>query len=159
MRMTNSTLLPAAAAALLLLSACGENKARAAARQLARRSSCVAAELALDAKERLAALDTAVVTAQGGPMEQVTVAGHTFATAYREWADAASRSADYADSAAFARSREDSLRFARLSEQARIRPGAPGTVQGNAVASYNQVVTRAFGNPDHPCNLPLKDED
>ena len=154
MRITNSTLLPAAAAALLLLAACGENRARAAARQLARRNSCVAAELALDAKERLASLDTAVTTTEGGPMEQVTVAGHTFAAAYKQWADAASRVADYADSAAFARTRDDSLRYARISEQARIRPGAPGTVQGNAVASYNQDVARAFANPDHPCNKP-----
>jgi hypothetical protein len=158
MRITRSTLLPAAAAALLL-AACGENEARAAARQLARRNSCVAAELALDAKERLAALDTAVVSAQGGPMEQVTVAGHTFAAAYKQWADAAAQSADHADSAAFARSRDDSLRFARLSEQARIRPGAPGTVQGNAVASYNQDVARAFANPDHPCNQPQDGKD
>jgi hypothetical protein len=159
MRITNSTLLPAAAAALLLLAACGENQARAAARQLARRNSCVAAELALDAKERLAALDTAVAGAEGGPMQQVTVAGRDFAAAYRQWADAASQSADYADSAAFAGSREDSVRFARLSEQARIRPGAPGTVQGNAVASYNQDVARAFANPDHPCNKPSEDDD
>jgi len=160
MRITHSTLLPTAAAALLLLAACGENKARAAARQLARRNSCVAAELALDAKERLAALDTAMAGAQGGPMEEVTVAGHTFATAYKQWADAASQSADYADSAAFATSRDDSVRYARMSDQARIRPGAPGTVQGNAVASYNEDVARAFANPDHPCNKPRdKDED
>jgi len=158
MRMTNSTLLPAAAAALLLLAACGEDKGRAAARQLARRNACVAAELALDAKEKLASLDTAMVGARGGPMEQVTMAGHTFAAAYRQWADAASQSADYADSAAYAPSRDDSVRYARMAEQARIRPGAPGTVQGNAVASYNQDVSRAFANPDHPCNKP-KDED
>jgi len=157
MRMTNSTLLPAAAAALLLLAACGEGRGRAASRQLARRNSCIAAELALDAKEKLASLDTALAGAQGGPMEQVTMAGHAFAAAYRQFADAASQSADYADSAAHARSRADSVRFARLSDQSRPRPGAAGTVQGNAVASYNQDVTRAFGNPDHPCNKPAED--
>jgi hypothetical protein len=149
MRTTNPVLLLAAAAALLL-AAC-ENRGRTAARQLARQSSCIAAELSLDAKERLAALDTAVATAEGTPMEQVTRAGHTFATAYRQWADAMFRTAELADSAAYARSREDSVRFARQSEQARPRAPQQG-VEGNAVASYNQDVSRALANPDHPCN-------
>jgi len=155
MRITNPTLLLAAAAALLLAGC--ENRARAAARQLARQNSCIAAELALDAKERLASLDTALVTSEGTPMEQVTRAGHTFAAAYRQWADAMSRTADYADSAAHARSPADSVRFARQSEQARPRSVPPGTVEGNAVASYNQDVTRALANPDHPCNKPDND--
>jgi hypothetical protein len=153
MRMTKSTLLTASAAALLLLAACAD-RGKAAARQLARRNSCISAELALDAKERLASLDTAVATAQGTPMEQVTVAGHVFATAYRRWADASSRSADLADSAAFARTPEDAARLSRQSDEARPLPVAHGTVEGNAAASYNQDFTRAFNNPDHPCNKP-----
>ncbi|HEV7586624.1 MAG TPA: hypothetical protein VGO40_00745 [Longimicrobium sp.] len=157
--MTKSTLLTTAAAALLLLAGCAD-RGRAAARQLARRNSCIAAELALDAKERLASLDTAVATAQGTPLEQVTVAGHAFAAAYRQWADASSRSADLADSAAFARSREDSVRLIRQSDEARPLPVAHGTVESNAAASFNQDFARAFGNPDHPCNQPrVKDGD
>jgi len=154
MRTTKPTLLLAAAAALLL-AAC-EDRGRAAARQLARQNSCIAAELALDAKERLAALDTALATSAGTPVEQVTQAGHTFATAYREWADAMYRTAELADSAAHARSREDSVRFARQSEEARPRAPRQG-VEGNAVASYNQDVSRALANPDHPCNKPGTD--
>jgi hypothetical protein len=150
MRTTNPTLLLAAAAALLLAGC--QDRGRAAARQLARQNSCIAAELALGAKERLAALDTAVANAEGTPMEQVTRAGHTFAAAYRQWADAMYRTAELADSAAYARSREDSVRFARESEQARPRAVRQGTVEGNAVASYNQDVSRALANPDHPCN-------
>jgi hypothetical protein len=150
MRMTRSTLFTAAAAALLL-AGCAD-RGRTAARQLVRRNSCVAAELALDAKERLASLDTAVAGARGTPMEQVTVASHSFAAAYRQWADAVSQSASLADSAAFAHSRQDSLRFARQAEEARPRPVARGTVEANAVASYDQDVARAFANPDHPCN-------
>jgi len=153
MRMTKTTLLTATAAALLLLAGCAD-QGRAAARQLARRNSCIAAELALDAKERLASLDTAVATAQGTPMEQVTVAGHVFATAYRQWADASARSAALADSAAFARSSEDAARFTRESDAARPLPVAHGTVESNAAASYNEDFARAFGNPDHPCNKP-----
>ena len=154
MRMKRSTLLPAAAAALLLLAACGEDRGRVAARQLVRRNSCIASELALDAKERLASLDTAVAVAQGTQMEQVTVASRTFAAAYRQWADAVSRGSDYADSAAFARSHEDSVRFARQAAQARPRPVDRGTVEGNAAARFNDDFSRAFGNPDHPCNKP-----
>jgi hypothetical protein len=82
------------------------------------------------------------------------VAGHAFATAYRQWADASSRSADLADSAAFARNPEDAARLSRESDEARPAPVAHGTVQANAAASYNQDFTRAFNNPDHPCNKP-----
>jgi len=156
MRKIETTLLPAAAAALLLLAACGEDRGRVAARQLARRNSCITSELALDAKERLASLDTAMAVAQGTPMEQVTTAGRAFAAAYREWADAVNRSADYADSATHARARPDSLRFARMSEQARPRPVDRGTVAGNAAARFNSDFTQAFNNPDHPCNKPQR---
>ena len=152
MRMTNWRM--AAALALLLAAGCGEDQGRVAARALARRTSCVAAELALDAKERLAALDTAVATVQGTPLEQATVASHAFVTAYKAWADQSAGSADYADSASYARSRGDSVRFARLSEQARPRPVPRGSLEGNAAESYNKDFARAFGNPDHPCNKP-----
>lgn len=157
MRMTNWRM--AAALALLLAAGCGEDKGRVAARTVARRTSCLAAELALDAKERLASLDTAVATVQGTPLEQATLASHAFVTAYKAWADASSTSADYADSASFARSRQDSVRFAQLSVQA--RPGAVprGTVEGNAAESYNKDFARAFANPDHPCNKPQDAED
>jgi hypothetical protein len=146
----------AAALALLLASpaACGEDRGRQAARRLARRNSCIASELALDAKERLAALDTAIVTARGTPLEQATIASHTFVAAYKAWADASSRSADFADSAVYARSRADSTSFARQADQARPRAVPAGTVEANAAASYNADFARAFGNPDHPCNQP-----
>ena len=156
MRMTRTTLLPAAAAALLLLAGCAD-RGRAAARQLARRNSCIAAELALDAKERLAALDTAAATAAGTPMEQVTMAGHAFAAAYRQWADASARSAALADSAVNARTSDDAARLTRESDAARPLPVAHGTVESNAAVSYNQDFARAFGNPDHPCNKPKDD--
>lgn len=149
---TNTLRIVALAAPLLLAAACGEDKERVASRNLARRSSCLAAELALDAKERLAALDTAVAGAEGTPLEQATIASHAFVTAYRAWADATVISADAADSAANARSPEDSLRWARASEQARPKPVPRGTVEGNAAESYNQDFARRFSNPDHPCN-------
>lgn len=159
MRMKNPRM---AALALLLCAsaaACGENQGRAAARQLARRNSCIAAELALDAKERLASLDTAVVASQGTPLEQATVASHVFVTAYKAWADASSRSLDFADSASYARSRQDSVRLAQMAEQARPKAVPAGTVEANAAKSYDADFTRAFGNPDHPCNKPTQADD
>ena len=161
MRMKNPRM--AATLALLLaaqaVAACGEDKGRAAARQLARRNSCIAAELALDAKERLASLDTAVVAAQGTPLEQATVASHVFVTAYKAWADASSRSLDFADSASWARSREDSTRLAQMADQARPKAVPAGSVEANAAKSYDADFTRAFGNPDHPCNKPQPADD
>jgi hypothetical protein len=148
-------LLPGAAALLLVsLAACGDDDARQAGRQLARRNSCVAAELALNAKERLASLDTAVARANGTPLQQVTEASWQFAATYKAWADAASHSADLADSAAYARSSTDSTRWA--GEAVRTRPvAAPGDpLAANAATTFSGDVTQALGNPDHPCNRP-----
>lgn len=152
--MTNSRAVTVAFVALLALSACGESKARTATRALARRNSCVAAELALDAKERLASLDTARAKAEGTALAQMTEAGYTYAAAYKAWADAASRAADLEDSAVTAPSSADSARYAQESATARPRVAAPGTTEANAALQYSRDVTRALGNPDHPCNKP-----
>lgn len=140
--------------ALVLLAACGESEEVKSARRDAQRTSCIAQELALQAKERLAKLDTTVAASQGSPMEQVTLAAHRFASALKERADAFALSAAYQDSAASARSSEDSVRYAGLATQ--HRPGAPaaGTVEGNVAERYAQDLAAAFGNPDHPCNNP-----
>jgi hypothetical protein len=141
-----------AALALLALAACGGDKAREASRSLARRNSCVAAELALNAKERLASLDTAVARATGTPMQQVTEASWQFAATYKAWADAASHSADLADSAAWAGNRADSTRWAGEALASRPTAAPNDRLAANAAATFNQDVTRALGNPDHPCN-------
>lgn len=156
--MTSLRLTALLLAGALAVAACGENPARKQARKIARRNSCIAAELALQAKEKLASLDTAAVSAQGGPMEQALAATRTFAATYRAWADANSRALDLADSAAFSRSREDSLRLAREAE--RTRPTAPADeVQANAMRSYTNDFDRAANNPDHPCNRQDEDQD
>jgi len=139
------------------LAACGESAAKKQAREQARRTACISSELALEAKERLAALDTQVVAMQGSPLEQVTTAGHVFAGAYRAFADASSRAADLADSAAFARSRDDSVRYAGQAEYAqlaaRAKPPTPQPgVEENAARRFEGDVRDAMNNPDHPCN-------
>jgi hypothetical protein len=149
--------MAAAVAACAALAACGESEARKQAREQARRTACVASELALQAKERVASLDTQVVRMQGSPLEQVTVAGHLFADAYKAYADASSRAADLADSAANARSRDDSVRYAQQSRRALPPAPNPG-VQQNAADRFNGDLREALANPDHPCNKP-KDEE
>jgi len=147
-------LLAAAAAA----AACGESPARKAAREQARRNSCVAAELALSAKERVARLDTQLVANQESPMLGVLRASYQFASAYREYAEAYSRSADLADSAAFAGSRRDSATYAQQAQ--RVRPLLPpaGSVQGNAANRFSTDMQAAEANPDHPCNQKDQEE-
>ncbi|HET7461307.1 MAG TPA: hypothetical protein VFJ82_08655 [Longimicrobium sp.] len=154
-------LIPVAAlllAAAAVSAACGESPARKAAREQARRNSCVAAELALSAKERVARLDTQLVANQESPMLAVLQASQQFAAAYQQYADAYSRSADLADSAAFARSREDSTSFAQQAQ--RVRPLLPpaGSVQGNAANRFTSDMQAAEANPDHPCNQKDTDE-
>jgi len=155
--MRTPKLIPLAAlllAAAAVTAACGESPAKKAARDHARRSSCVAAELALTAKERLARLDTQLVVVQGGPFEQVTAASRAFAAAYQEYADAYSRSADLADSAVYARGSQDSVRFAQQAGASRPTIPPAGTVPGNAAARFTGDMEEAMANPDHPCNRP-----
>jgi hypothetical protein len=151
--MRNPKLIALAIAVLACatLAACGESAAKKQAREQARRTACISSELALEAKERLASLDTQVVQMQGSPLEQVTQAGHVFAGAYRTYADLASHAADLADSAAFARSRDDSVRYAQ--QAARAKPPAPQPgVEENAARRFEGDVREAMNNPDHPCN-------
>ncbi len=148
-------LIPVAAlllAAAAVTAACGESPARKVARDQARRTSCVAAELALASKERLARLDTQMVATQGTALQQVLQATHQFAAAYHGYATAYSRSADLADSAAFAKAREDSTRLAQQSQSAQPAFPTPNTVQANAANRFTTDMQNALANPDHPCN-------
>jgi hypothetical protein len=144
-------------AALLLAAtavACGESAAHKAARQLARRNSCVAAELALSAKERAAKLDTQVVASAGTQLEPVLTASRQFALAYQSYAQAFSHSADLADSAASAGSKREAELYRQQATQ--TSPPAPmaGSVEGNAAGRFTADMQAALANPDHPCNHP-----
>jgi hypothetical protein len=150
-----AALLLAAAAA----TACGESQARKASRQLARRNSCVAAELALSAKERAAKLDTQLVAAQGTPLQSVLQASAQFSAAYQQYAQAFSRSADLADSAAYARAERDSVELARQAAQAKPALPLVGSVEGNAAARFSADMQEALNNPDHPCNKLDEEKD
>lgn len=154
------TLIPVAAlllAAAAATAACGESPERRAARDQARRTSCVAAELALTAKERLARLDTQMVVTQNSPMHQVLQASHQFASSYHTYAEGYSRSANLADSAAFAGSKEEAARLEQQAQATRPPLPAAGTVQANAAGRFTTDMQNALANPDHPCNKREED--
>jgi hypothetical protein len=138
--------LPLAVA--LALAACGDDAAKTEQRTAARRASCIAEELAIQANTRVSSLDTLRTRAPGGFVDQI----YPFARAYFDYARAREQYTALADSAAAAESEEDSARYA--GQAARATPAAPppGTVQGNAVQSYQRDHAAALANPDHPCN-------
>ena len=145
--------------AALALAACDrEPPEKRAARQVTTRTRCVAEELALQAKERLASLDTVLAGARGTPMETTVAAGYRFAFTLREHADAAARSAALMDSAMSARAAEDFTRYAAAAMRARPAPGPAGSVEANVAARYTQEMAAALANPSHPCNQTEEDD-
>lgn len=151
MRITR--VLPALLASAVLLSACGgESPEKRAARHDVRRTLCVAEELSLQAKERLASLDTVLAGARGTPMESTVAAAYQFAFAMKAHADSAMRSAAYMDSSMTARADEDSARYAALAIRTRPPAARANTVEENAAVRYSREMAAALGNPAHPCN-------
>lgn len=155
-RLVLPALLPAA-----LLAACGERltEEQKNARRDARRTSCVAQDLAIDAKVNLASLDTALANQQGSPLAAVTAAAREFAAAYKAYADASLESSALLDSAVHAPSKDDSARLTIQSERARPPIPAEGTVQGNAAAAYRRDLLAALANPNHPCNVEAREKE
>ena len=150
---TSRLILALPALLLVAAAACDrETPEQRSARRDARRTACVADELALQAKERLAKLDTVLAISRGSPTEQLTAAGYRFAFALKEHADSAARVAAYTDSAVHARASEDSLRYAQAAEKARPPAPQPNTVEANAAERYRRDMAAALGNLDHPCN-------
>jgi len=146
-------LVPALLLLVPTLAACGrESPEKRAARRDARRTACIADELALQAKERLAYMDTALARSRGTAVEAISAASFRFAFATKLHADAALKTAVYQDSALAARSREDSARYAGMAARARPLPPEPGSVEANAAQRYDEELAAAFGNPAHPCN-------
>jgi len=142
--------LPLALGALLALAACGdrEDPAKAAQRSAARRSLCVAEELAIQANSKISSLDTLRTRMPESIVAQV----YPFARAYYDYAKIRERQAVWTDSAALATSPEDSTRFAARAASSSPGRGRPGSIEANAASSYDRDFVRAMNNPDHPCN-------
>ncbi|HEX8695561.1 MAG TPA: hypothetical protein VF746_24320 [Longimicrobium sp.] len=146
-------LVPALLALVPTLAACGrESPEKRAARRDAHRTACIAEELALQAKERLAYMDTALARSRGTAVEAISAASFRFAFAMKDYADAALKTVAYQDSALAARSREDSVRYAGLATRSRPPAPAARSVEANAAQRYEEELAAAFGNPAHPCN-------
>lgn len=152
-----SPLIPVALAAVALAACDREPPEKAAARQVTARTVCVAEELALQAKERLASLDTVLARARGTPMEATVAAGYQFAFALRQHADAAVRSAALLDSAMNAPAAADSARYAGLAVRARPAAADTGSVEANAATRFRSEMAAALSNPYHPCNRPAEE--
>lgn len=141
--------LPLVLALAAALAACGgDDPARTAQRTAAHRAACVAEELAIQANSKISSLDTMRTRVPGSFVNQV----FPFARAYFDYAKVRERQAAWADSAASAGSTQDSARFAGQAARAAPPRGRPGSIEANAVESYERDYAAAMANPDHPCN-------
>lgn len=153
------------AAALLVLTvvlgacerAAGEDPERRAARVAAARNACVAEELTIRARENLASLDT--LAAMSGGLEGPLRATYTFAVVYRNFAELRSSALAYMDSAMVADTPADSTRFAQRAAQFVVRPGEPGTLDGNVSQEWERNFATTRGDPNHYCNTSISDEE
>lgn len=144
----------------LLLSACREEREdpeRRAVREAAARAACVAEDLALTARENLAALEP-LAGADGAPGGAFGAA-HTFARAYRDYAEFRAAALAYADSALRARAPADSARYAARAAQYALSEPTPGTMEANVATQYARQFEAVLRDPTHFCNRePLERE-
>lgn len=144
----------------LVVSACrdeGEDPERRAVREAAARAACVAEELALTARENLAALEP-LAGAEGTP-QGAFGAAHTFARAYRDYAEFRAAALAYADSALRAPTPADSARYAQRAVQYALSEPVPGTMEANVAEQYARQFEAVLRDPAHFCNRePLEEE-
>lgn len=138
----------------VLLAACDrepdESPQRHEARVAASRNACVAEELAIRARERLASLDT--IAALSGGVGGMMRAPHEYATVGWNFAELRMRALAYADSALSADTPADSTRYARRGAQFVTRPAEPGTVDANVAAEWRRNFEATRADPRHYCN-------
>jgi hypothetical protein len=113
----------------------------------AARHACMADELAKGAQDDLATIESGF--AGSGAPEGLT----TFARAYLQHAQLRLAAYAQSDSAAnHSRSAQDSTRHAQAAAQMQIVPPAPGSLEANVMASYDQKAAAILADADHPCN-------
>lgn len=150
------------AAALLLVSACGDRgptPQQEAARREARLDACIAEALSMNARSRLATLDTLLARSQAtGAVPALVSAPHKFAQVYATYADLRAHETAYRDSAYNASSKEDSTRYEKMAAEFRVNRPSPESLEENVIRDYGRdfVVSRA--NPDHGCNHLVRGE-
>lgn len=128
------------------------------ARREAARAACIGGELLGRAEENVATLEGSVAgTGTEDPMAALTrtaqAAALGFSQVYLQHAELRAAAAAQADSAAnYSRTEADSLRHVQTGRQYAIRPPEAGSVEANAIQSYQQDFARIYDDPDHPCN-------
>ena len=146
-----------AATLAVLLSACGDRGPSEQQRQARRNASldaCIAEALSMNARSRLATLDSLLVQSQarGGAVPALVSAPHKFAQVYATYADLRAHETAYRDSAYNASSKEDSTRYERMATDFRVNRPSPESLEENVIRDYVRDFTVSRQNPDHGCN-------
>lgn len=142
---------------LILLSAgtaagCSDAAERSAARDISRRNVCIAEELHITARGRLADLDDIIAKTPASPLQGVNSAAREFASATEQHASRRASELAMTDSAIAVRSAEDSARLAAEAARLRVAGGGGSPLQQNVASQYEREFNAAAANPAHPCN-------
>ena len=145
-----------AASLAVLLSACGDRGPTPQQRQVrrdARLDACIAEALAMNARSRLATLDSLLAQSQSrGSVPALVSAPHKFAQVYATFADLRAHETAYRDSAYNAPSKEDSTRYERMALDFRVTRPSPESLEENVIRDYIRDFASSRNNPDHGCN-------
>lgn len=155
-------ILIAALSLAVLLSACGGDRVTPEQRQARRAASldaCIAEALALNARSRLATLDTLLAQNQArGSVPALVSAPHKFAQVYATYADLRAHETAYRDSAYNAPSKEDSTRYEKMAASFRVNRPSPESLEENAIRDYVRDFARSRRDPEHGCNKLVEQE-
>ena len=144
-----------AATLAALLSACdrGPTPEQREARREARLDACISEALNINARTRLATLDSLLVQSQArGSVPALVSAPHKFAQVYATFADLRAHETAYRDSAYNASSKEDSTRYESMAASFRVNRPSPESLEENVIRDYQRDYAGSRRNPDHGCN-------
>ncbi|HEX2081111.1 MAG TPA: hypothetical protein VHG08_25640 [Longimicrobium sp.] len=158
-----SRIIPAAVLLAALLSACGERgptPEQLEARRNARLDACVAEALSINARSRLATLDSLLMQSQArGSVPALVSAPHKFAQVYATYADLRAHETAYRDSAYSATSKEDSTRYEQEAARYRVNRPSPESLEENVIRDYIRDFAVSRNNPDHGCYHLVRGEE
>jgi hypothetical protein len=144
-----------------LLSACGDRELtpqQEQARREARLDACISEALSINARTRLATLDSLLAQSQArGSVPALVSAPHKFAQVYATFADLRAHETAYRDSAYNASSKEDSTRYEGMASSFRVNRPSPESLEENVIRDYQRDYAGARRNPDHGCNHLVDD--
>jgi hypothetical protein len=152
-----------AASLAVLLSACGDRGPTPQQRQVrrdARLDACIAEALAMNARSRLATLDSLLAQSQArGSVPSLVSAPHKFAQVYATYADLRAHETAYRDSAYNASSKEDSTRYEKQALEFRVNRPSPESLEENVIRDYGRDFVGSRANPEHGCNHLVRQQE